>query len=208
MPAVLSSTRRRVAASALALAVVLAGATGCSSDDDGADADTTTTTAAPDEGVTVDPGTDDTTPSSTIPAADATKEDYVAALASSLGSSGTFDEDQTTCMAEGIVDTVGYEKWVESGVSPSIIGASGNPFADLGLTAADGEALYAVLDECSGGFYESSVTSMIQGDESMRACVEEAMSEDQLKDVFISTFTGGEGDTSAFSADLQACQDG
>lgn len=200
-----SPTRRRVAA-VVALAVTLGGAVACSSDGDGDSTATTTTTEATTDGTTVDPGTDSST-STPVEAGDATEADYVAGMTASLGSSGEFTDDEKACMAEGLVDRIGYETWKEAGVAPGAL-ENGSPFEGLGLDAATAEELYGILDDCSGGLYEASVTSILAGDESKRACVEEALTEEQLKQVFIAAFQGQEDGGAAYSEGLTACMTG
>ena len=80
--------------------------------------------------------------------------------------------------------------------------------AAVRLDAATAEELYGILDDCSGGLYEASVTSILAGDESKRACVEEALTEEQLKQVFIAAFQGQEDGGAAYSEGLTACMTG
>ncbi|MBX3313485.1 MAG: hypothetical protein KF906_04115 [Actinobacteria bacterium] len=197
-----SPTRRRIVAAVAVLAVSV-GAVGCSSDDSGSSATTTSTTAATSDGTTVDPGSDSSTTAVTD-VASATEADYVAGMTASLGSSGQFTDEEKACMAEGLVGEIGYEAWKDAGVAPSEL-ANDNPFAELGLDTAEAEKLYTILDDCAGGLYEASVDSILGGDESKRACVEDALTEEQLKQVFIDAFQGKQDEGAAYAAGLSAC---
>jgi hypothetical protein len=189
---------------------------GCGDDDDGATATTrasATTTAT---------STGGTATGTTVSAADATEDDYLAAIERSL-SAGPPGEVRTTpeqaeCMAPKWLGTVGVERLKEHDIAPSMIGDDnsddGSALADLGLTEAEGNALYDAFGDCGVDLRDEFVTSMTaELSAPAAACVGDAMTDDLLRRLMVASIVEGDGalDTNEelaadFSSALAPCE--
>jgi hypothetical protein len=177
----------------LAVAVLAA----CGDDDDGGSA--TTTRATETTSATSSAGSASGT---TVSAADATEDDYLAAIVRSL-SDGPEGEVRTTpeqaeCMAPKWLATVGVERLKEHDIAPSMIGDDnsddGSALADLGLTEAEGNALYDAFGECGVELREEFVQSMTEDlDADAAACVDDAMTDDLLRRLMVASIVQGDG---------------
>ena len=175
----------------LAVAVLAA----CGDDDDGGSA----TTARATETTTASDGTATGT---TVSAADATEEDYLAAIVRSLSEGPTGEvrttPEQAECMAPKWLETVGIERLREHDIAPSMIGDDnsddGSALADLGLTEAEGNALYDAFGECGVVLREEFVQSMTEElSADAAACVDDAMTDDLLRRLMVASIVQGDG---------------
>lgn len=97
--------------------------------DEGAGDDGTTTTEAT--------GTEDTTPDGGGGGTD--RQDYVDVTAELLTGALPLQDDEAACFAAALVDAIGFEKFVEAGISAEELRTSGE-LQDLGLDIEDGIA--------------------------------------------------------------------
>jgi hypothetical protein len=197
----------------LAMAVLA----GCGDDDDGGATATTRASAT-----TTATSTGGTATGTTVSAADATEDDYLAAIVRSL-SEGPPGEVRTTpeqaeCMAPKWLGTVGVERLKAHDIAPSMIGDDnsddGSALADLGLTEAEGNALYDAFGDCGVDLRHEFVQSMTaELNASAAACVGEAMTDDLLRRLMVASIVQGDGalDTNEelaadFSSALAPCE--
>ena len=106
-------------------------------------------------------GTDDTgsTPTSGTgdSGAPATEEDFVAAAASAIGFQ---DTEMSECMAQALVDGIGFARIEASGVSPEeFTSASSLVELDLGIAEEDAADVQAAITEC-GDIVEAYLSSL------------------------------------------------
>ena len=181
--------------------VLAFGAAACGGDDD----DTTaTTTEATTPATTADSTAGTATSGSTaggVSAADATEEDYLAALQRSLTTGAatqlSITPDEADCVAPKWLDTIGVDRIKENDISPDMIGDDidddGSALSDLGLSTDEGEALYDSFGDCDVDVREQFLTLMTTSlNEEATACVEDAIDEDLLKELMVTSLTQGD----------------
>lgn len=224
-------TRRIVGAGAALLFLGVGGLAACStSGSDGAGPTTTVavggaTTTAPDgepTTTTLDDGGSTTTTeeptTSTTEVRTTTTRDvrpptgddaaYVAGMRDYLADDGDlFDDDEIDCMAVGLVDAVGADRFRAAGVSPDDLD---EPFEALGLDDATANEMYEIVDDCSGGMREAMVRSLVEGPGASggaeaKACIDRTLTEDLVREVFITLFRGEEPPDELRSA-LASCR--
>lgn len=214
--------RRRLAASVIVLALGLGGVAACS--ESGDDSAGGTTTTVPTDGSTTT--TDDDTTTTESEATTTTEDDvtttteddittttedgpdpspggdeqaYVDAMVESLESD--FDETTTLCVSEGLVAEIGVDRFESAGVSPEDI-ADGDPFVDLGLDEGTAENLYDVMDDCTGGLLDVILADL---DAETADCVKNAVSEEDIRQVFLDLFQGIDGTDGALDDAFMSC---
>jgi hypothetical protein len=119
-----------------------------------------------------------------------------AAYVDAIGETLTFlglTEEEGDCLANVYLDVIGLEE-IRDQSTPGEIRETAN-LTTLGseLTAADGDALYAGANECLDvrGLLLRLVSG---GDEVARACLDQAISDDALREAFVGgLLLGGEG---------------
>lgn len=202
MPTTLSRSRRFVVT--VTLAVALAGPTAACGSDDG-DAGTTTTTLATDADdptETEDTATGDAegqgegggeTPPPDVGGAD--RQAYVDALAgSAVPDDDVATPEQSECLAEGWVDTIGVDELQAAGLSPEQFAEGDDePLRSLDLDEATAGAMYDQFASCDVDLHELFIASFAgQGDltPDQQACVEDILTEDALRAGFIADIVG------------------
>lgn len=201
---------RPVVAVAMAALLILAAACGTSGDDDVATGDdpveeTTTTEAGATEedGPTETTGDDSETtepPTGDDPAEPGTqgevgdRQDYVDAIAGSLTEEGFLTNEQGECLGEGWIDTIGFDRIVDAGITPDqFAGGSGDQLEDLDLGEPEANELYDQFGDCDidlAQVFLDLFDAEESLDEEQRACVEESLTDDALRASFVADFTG------------------
>lgn len=170
----------------------------CSSDDEGGSTkQTTTSTTKTTE--SPDPNGASTSTSTTENPVDT----YEEAIKSVFGN-GLPEEDRD-CVAQGFVDKIGEDRWVDAGITPEMIGNQG-PFKGLGLDEKTAEELYGIMDTCTGDVRKAMVTSIsTSAPESAKPCIDRVLTEDIVHEEAMNSFTGKEV-PSVISKALEACR--
>ncbi len=161
----------RLAATILAAAGLLI--TGCGSDDDNSSA-----------------------PSSDV---SAEAKPFVDALKRSMQESDddTFElsDSQIDCLAPRMINAIGVDFLVDAGVDPADIGGDDDmDFSDLNITKDQGGAMYDSFGACDVSVRDimlESVAGEGLGDEAQK-CVEDALTEDSVRDMMIATLVEGD----------------
>ena len=161
----------RLAASILAAAGLLL--TACGSDDDGGSA-----------------------PSSDV---SAEAQPFVDALKKSMQDSDddTFElsDSQIDCLAPRMVNAIGVDLLIDAGVDPSAIGDDTDmDFSELGISREQGGAMYDSFGACDVSVRDVMLESIagegLDGD--AQKCVEDALTEDSVRDMMIATLVEGD----------------
>lgn len=119
-------------------------------------------------------------------------KEYAEALATSLTEDGSpISESDARCTADGMVDAIGVDQLEEVG-PPEDFAAGDGAVDDLELSEAEATGVYQAIDDCMGAkdFVLSSFAADMS-DEAV-ACVDENLSDELVKDFFVSMFQGQE----------------
>lgn len=192
--------RTRRIAVAITLALALSGAAAaCGSDDDGGSAGTTTTLTSDADGPTdaddtESPGGEGEPDAPSTDVGDADRQDYIDALAASAADDDFATPEQSECVAEGWVDTIGVDELRAAGVSPQEFADGDDAQLEvLGLDDDDAGALYDVLGDCGLDLRDLYLSSFSEeGDltADQMACVEDIISEDAVRSAFVADLIG------------------
>lgn len=122
---------------------------------------------------------------------------YVDAMSTSMTEEDSFpgDEKQATCFSEGFVDIVGIDKVKKMGTPKEFAEDNTNmEFDDLDLTRDQGEKLYDQFGECDMDMREMLLAEVDDEDttDEVKACLEEELTDDIVKDFFVTTMLDGE----------------
>lgn len=130
------------------------------------DDSTTDSTSVPDATVA---GGESSTPDSV--GGDASEADYVAAFATLLAQFGdTVTDQQATCLGERWTETVGVDRMASADITPDGISSNEVNFGDLGLEAADADAMAEAIVGCDVDI-AGVVITMNGADADSAACV-------------------------------------
>lgn len=203
-----SGTARPLAA-LLAAGLLLLGA--CSSDggDDSSASSTTATTAAgagstteadgtttaPDETGTTEPESPSTTGGAT-PAGD--EGAFTTAVADALALSlEPIEDGQATCIAEGWVDTVGFDRFEGAGSAPDAIGqGDSSAWSPLEIDDDEADELYATVEDCGYDFPAAIRDSLTAGKSAEQAaCLGDALTDELAADFMKTSFQGSSSET-------------
>ncbi|CAN5643774.1 hypothetical protein BH10ACT1_BH10ACT1_24600 [soil metagenome] len=175
----------------------------------------TTTTSGDDETTTTTEGTDEgsTTTAVDEPAGDADRQEYVDALKESFdtGTDSTeqyFDSEQVNCLAESYVDVIGVDNLHDADVSPAELGKSsgdGPLPKELGIDEDGANELYDQFAGCDIDLAATfkKVFSQISGKAltpAQEACVDKAVTDENLRKSFVADFSGVELDPDPLDA--------
>jgi hypothetical protein len=188
--------------------LAVAALTACGDDDDGGSA----TTA--DAAETNASSSDGTSTGSTVSAADATEDDYLAAIERSLTSGAETGQvatssEQAECVAPKWLDTIGVDRLKEQGIAPAQIGDDidddGSALSDLGLTEDEGNALYDAFGDCGVDIEQQFLTAITDDlNQEAAACVADAVSGDLLRRLHVSVLVQGDAAEDELQADIGA----
>ncbi|CAN5208169.1 hypothetical protein BH20ACT3_BH20ACT3_10870 [soil metagenome] len=205
---------RRVAVLAVAaIFTLVAAGCGSSGDDEAAEtADTSEATTAPDApeddgatgttdpGDTTDPTDDPTaesteTTDSTEPSGDVgERQDYVDAISASITEQDLVPPDQGDCLGEGWVDTIGFDRIVDAGITPEQFGGgSGDQLAALELGEPEAQALYDQLGDCDIDLRQVFLDLFDASGElndDQRQCVDDQLTDERLRASFVADCLG------------------
>jgi len=188
---------------ALAIATVgllTLSAAACGDDDDsGGDAATTTGGAS----ATTSGSTGGTSGGD---ASSATEDDYLAAIESQFTQTGDdslqMTDEQAGCVAPKWLDVIGVDRLKEQGITPDDVRSDtdNEKLSTLGLTEADGDKLYDAYGECDVDVREQFVKSVASSTEAAEDCLDDALSDDLLRRIFVTSVTKGEAGLDADEA--------
>ena len=191
------SLARTLALLIAAAAVVLVA--GCGDDDDDAAGTTTATTAGTSSGTTgASSGTTGPRSGGTAEVADA--QAYVDAMIESFDNSDPdelqINREQAQCLAPRWVEAIGNDRLAAAGVEPRDFAEEGDvDLTTVGLTDSDGSAMYDAFGECDVDVKTLFVESF-SADRDVSAadqdCLADAMSDDLLRRIMVTTFVEGE----------------
>lgn len=127
---------------------------------------------------------------------------YVEAMSKSIAEDEDtpLDQKQAECWVEGMIDVVGIDKVKEAGTPEELAGATEDDSDAMDLKKLEidrdqGEEIYDKFDDCGVDLRQEMLDSM-QEDADMSAeaqkCVEDALTDDLLKDFFVTTMVEGE----------------
>ncbi len=124
---------------------------------------------------------------------------YVQALSQSMreddDSDLPLDDEQADCLAPRFVEVLDPARLEEAGVTPEQLAESDDVITQLGLTEEEGGEMYDALGECDldvrALFLEGMTEDSNLSDEA-RDCLEGAISDDFLRQLFAITFSQGE----------------
>jgi len=141
---------------------------------------------------------------------------YVEAMASSMAGSedSPMDEEQATCFSRGLVDVVGLERIRSTGTPKEWADQSKDlEYQALDLTEDEGNSIYDNFAEC-GVDMRDAMLSEFADDDSMddktRACVTDAVTDENLREFFVTVMVSGDTDSlqdsdSGLMRDLLPC---
>ena len=122
---------------------------------------------------------------------------YVDEMSQALtGEDSPMDDEQADCFSEGFIDVVGLDKVKEAG-SAEEVGqlASDFDFSSMDLTEDQGNEIYDNFDEC-GVDLRQQLLDDLDADNQMpeegKECVTDALSEDVLRDFFVTGMVDGQ----------------
>lgn len=137
------------------------------------------------------------------------RDDYVTALGESSDPNAP-DAAETDCLTNAYIDVVGIER-LNAATTPEQVAETGLPSpAELGiqLTAAEGDAFYEAVSQCMD-FRELFFGSMA-GDPAVSACLDEKVTDEQLKDLIVAMFIQPSDaeppDSTAIETAISECQ--
>ena len=178
------------------LALLIAGAAlafaaGCGDDDDDGASNTEGSSAG-------SPTTAGSASSGTAGSADA--QAYVDAMIESFDNADPdelqIDREQAQCLAPKWVDAIGTDRLAAAGVEPRDFAAEGDvDLSEVGLSEDDGGAMYDAFGECDIDVKTIFVESFSAGrdvSEEDKNCLTDAMSDDLLRRIMVTTFVEGE----------------
>ncbi|HEY3140646.1 MAG TPA: hypothetical protein VGJ86_05935 [Acidimicrobiales bacterium] len=122
------------------------------------------------------------------------EQQYVDALLEAFGNSSDMSDDQTNCIVEAYIDTIGLER-LQAVVSPEDLANNPNPSpVDLGieLTAEDGEVFYDHLSGCID-IRETFLNGMTAENPELSACLDREINDDLLKRYVVAIFLADAG---------------
>jgi hypothetical protein len=139
------------------------------------------------------------------------RQSYVDAIAREVTADGDLTEEQATCMAEALVDSVGIETLVEIGSAAELgEGASSGGLSDLGveLTGEQKHDIFLGTDECVDlrGLFLSSIAEE-GAPQAFLDCIDQQLSDDLIEQIFIGGLVGGEASLDADAALNQAIEE-
>jgi hypothetical protein len=184
------------------LALLIAGAglafaAGCSDDDDDDGASNTEggTAGSP---TTAAPTTAGSGSSGTAGSADA--QAYVDAMIESFDNADPdelqINREQAQCLAPRWVDAIGADRLAAAGIQPRDFGAEGDvDLTEVGLSEDDGNAMYDAFGECDidvKAVFVESFSADRDVSEDDKNCLADAMSDDLLRRIMVTTFVEGE----------------
>lgn len=125
------------------------------------------------------------------------------------------DESQARCFSEGFVDVVGLERMEKAGTPEEFGKASDDlQFKDLDLEREEGDEIYDQFGECGVDLREALLADMTEDDSmapEVKTCVEGAVSDENLRQFFVTIMTKGEKaaakdeDASKLTQELTTC---
>jgi hypothetical protein len=187
------------------LALLIAGAavvfvTGCGDDDDDAAGGTTAGTTAGTSSGTTGTSSGTTGPRSGGTAGGADAQAYVDAMIESFDNSDPdelqIDREQAQCLAPQWVETIGVDRLAAAGIEPQDFAAEGEvDLTTVGLTEDDGNAMYDAFGECDIDvkmLFVESFSADRGVSEKDQDCLADAMSDDLLRRIMVTTFVEGE----------------
>jgi hypothetical protein len=195
------------------LALLIAGAAvvlaaGCGDDDDdGAGGTTAGTTAGTSSGTTgassgttagTSSGTNGPRSGGTAGGADA--QAYVDAMIQSFDNSDPdelqINREQAQCLAPKWVDAIGADRLAAAGIEPQDFAEEGDvDLTTVGLTEDNGNAMYDAFGECDidvKTLFVDSFSADRDVSEEDQVCLADAMSDDLLRRIMVTTFVEGE----------------
>jgi hypothetical protein len=158
--------------------------------DDSDDTDDSDEDADPDDDDTDEPDdADDELP------ADA--EPYIEALTGTFAGDESLPipEDQARCIATNIVGIIRLERLTDAGLTPEAFAGEDLELSTLGLEAAEGLEIMDAFGDCDFDFYDALVTSLSAdaADPAIaRACMEAAVTPEQLRETMARGFIEGD----------------
>jgi hypothetical protein len=182
--------------SLLVAGAALAFAAGCSDDDDDGASNTEGGTAG--SPTTGSPTTAGSASSGTAGSADA--QAYVDAMIESFDNADPdelqIDREQAQCLAPKWVDAIGADRLAAAGIQPRDFGAEGDvDLSEVGLSEDDGGAMYDAFGECDidvKTLFVESFSAERDVSEEDKDCLSDAMSDDLLRRIMVTTFVEGE----------------
>jgi hypothetical protein len=187
------------------LALLIAGAAvvfaaGCGDDDDDDAAGSTAGTTGGTSSRTTEASSGTTGPQSGGTAGGADAQAYVDAMIESFDNSDPdelqIDREQAQCLAPRWVEAIGADRLAEAGVEPRDFAEEGNvDLATVGLTDNDGNAMYDAFGECDidiKTLFVESFSADRNVSEEDQDCLADAMSDDLLRRIMVTTFIEGE----------------
>lgn len=125
--------------------------------------------------------------------AGADRDEYVAALVSTMENDDEFPADSRDCVAGALIDAVGFDQLAEA-VTPDEIREQGSSFdpveSGIEVTDEQGEVYYEGLNGCMD-VRQLLVDSIAEDlDEEAAACVADALSDDVARAFVVTSFTG------------------
>lgn len=209
----MSTLPRRTGLLAVAIVALVMSVAACSSSTEGGDPTTTLPTLSgtvePDEepeGTTSttrdDPprtGTslidDDEDP----PTGDETEQDYIDALVATFEENPDelFTRDDVECLATEWVPAIGVDAFQAAGITPADLESGDAGIEDVVLDRPTGEAIVDAIPACGLSLIDLFIDGLgsdVKDDPTKVACVEAAVTEDQVREVLIADILGSETD--------------
>jgi hypothetical protein len=187
------------------LALLIAGAAvvlaaGCGDDDDDGAGGTTAGTTAGTSSGTTGASSDTTGPRSGGTAGGADAQAYVDAMIESFDNADPdelqINREQAQCLAPRWVETIGTDRLAAAGIEPQDFGKEGNvDLTTVGLTEDDGNAMYDAFGGCDidvKALFVESFSADRDVSEEDQVCLADAMSDDLLRRIMVTTFVEGE----------------
>jgi hypothetical protein len=123
---------------------------------------------------------------------------YVDAMVASMteDEDAPFNEEEARCFSEKMIDVVGLKKFEDAGTPEEFkSGDDSLDFESLKLDRKQGEEIYDNFDKCGVDMRDELLKEMSADEEydaETKKCLEEGLTDDVVKDFFVSTMVEGE----------------
>jgi hypothetical protein len=207
------SPRSRLLAGAVAAIAVTTFVAACSDDDDAATTSVATTTGRPSATTETSTSGDDTASDETVDTTDGSdastgggsasgdEAEYVAALRANINLE---DEEMATCLAQAVVDQVGFDRIQDSGMSPDEFANSGGRLGDeeAALAPEQADELALAFEDC-GDLADAFITAESVPEE-QKECERGALTNEIAAALLANQLTNAEDSEEVAAASEQA----
>lgn len=133
------------------------------------------------------------------PTGDETEQDYIDALVATFEEDDdeVFTRDDVECLANEWVPAIGVEAFQAAGITPADLESGDSGIEDVVLDRSTAEAIVDGIPACDLSLIDLFIDGLgsdVKDDPTKVACVEAAVTEDQIREVLIADILGSETD--------------